>query len=125
MVYYGTSVKIYGVTYGTTLRTYYATLVGTFYDRYCISNAGRVPAKGTITGTEQVECISKVSLCVHPDTSGVWTISPPTHCTHAYLTSVHHRAVASASVRLCLHLRACLSMRVRSRSFSQINVHTP
>jgi len=30
MAYYGTFVQIYGVTYATTLRTYYGTLVGTF-----------------------------------------------------------------------------------------------
>ena len=33
--YYGTSLKIYGVTHAATLHTHYATLMGTFNDPYC------------------------------------------------------------------------------------------
>ena len=36
MAYYGTSVKIYGVTYETTLRSSTLRWRVLFYDRYCI-----------------------------------------------------------------------------------------
>ena len=41
----------------------------------------------------------------------IWTIFPP-HCTHKYLASVRHRALASASVRL--RLRSCFCVCVRA-----------
>ena len=57
------------------------------------------------------------SLCVRPDAGRFWTIFPPTHCTHEYLASVCHRALASASVRLrpcfCSCVRASASVLLR------------
>ena len=67
------------------------------------------------------------SLCARPDAGRVWTIFPPTYCTHKYLASgrLHLRLCvcvrASASVRLhpcfCVSVRpsACLSVLLRVR----------
>ena len=67
------------------------------------------------------------SLCVRPGASCVWTIFPPTRRTHAYLTSVHHRALASASMRVhpwvCIRAPACLS--VRPSAYPSVCLHVP
>ena len=54
------------------------------------------------------------SLCVRPDAGRVWTIFPPTHCTHEYLASVRHRALASASASVLLRLRPCVCFCVHA-----------
>ena len=58
---------------------------------------------------------SRRSLRVRPDAGRVWKIFPPTHCTHEYLVSVHHRASASVRLRPCVCIRAsaCPSARLR------------
>ena len=64
---------------------------------------------------------SRRSLRVRPDAGHIWTIFPPTHCTHEYLASVHHQALASASVLLrlrpcvCVCASACPSVLLRVR----------
>ena len=61
------------------------------------------------------------SLRVRPDAGRVWTIFPPTHWTHEYLASVHHWALASASVCLCL--RPCFCVCVRASAYASVLLH--
>ena len=61
--------------------------------------------------THNAYSTSQRFLRIRPDVGRVWTIFPPTHCTHAYLMFVHHRALVSASVCLCVRSCACVSVR--------------
>ena len=65
------------------------------------------------------------SLCVRPDASCVWTIFPPTHCTHKYLASVRHQALASASVRLRLRSCFCICVRASASASVLLRVRPP
>ena len=65
------------------------------------------------------------SLCVCPDAGCVWTIFPPTHCTHKYLASVHHRALASASASVRLRLCPCICVRASASASVLLHVRPP
>ena len=72
---------------------------------------------GNFSMTPTVYSTSRRSLCC------VWKIFPPTHCTHEYLASVHHRVLASASVLLRVRLRVCLPICVSFRRSVCPSVH--
>ena len=65
------------------------------------------------------------SLCVRPDAGRVWTIFPPTHCTHKYLASVRHRALASASVLLRPRPCPCVPVRAPASASVLLRVRPP
>ena len=75
-----------------------------------------IAVKYTTTTTVCLYSTSQRSLHVRRDAGHAWTIFPPMHCTHEYLASVHHRALASASVRLrCVRASVSASVRLRLR----------